>query len=120
MRRFAIIEAPSPLGVGPTGVEELPRVLLELGLQSALAATHEGRVEPPPHDPAREPENQIMNAHAVRAYSVQLAGRVEALLRRELFPVVLGGDCNILLGNLLALRRLGCYGLLFLDGHADF
>jgi arginase len=36
------------------------------------------------------------------------------------FPVVLGGDCSILLGNLLALRRRGRYGLLFLDGHADF
>jgi len=33
---------------------------------------------------------------------------------------VLGGDCSILLGNLLALRRRGRYGLLFLDGHADF
>jgi arginase len=34
--------------------------------------------------------------------------------------VVLGGDCSILLGNLLALKRRGRYGLLFLDGHADF
>jgi arginase len=33
---------------------------------------------------------------------------------------VLGGDCSILLGPLLALRRRGRYGLLFIDGHADF
>jgi arginase len=33
---------------------------------------------------------------------------------------VLGGDCSILLGTTLALRRRGRYGLLFLDGHADF
>jgi arginase len=33
---------------------------------------------------------------------------------------VLGGDCSILLGCMLALRRRGRYGLLFLDGHADF
>jgi len=33
---------------------------------------------------------------------------------------VLGGDCSIVLGCLLALRRRGRYGLLFLDGHADF
>jgi arginase len=33
---------------------------------------------------------------------------------------VLGGDCSILIGNLLALRRLGKYGLFFIDGHADF
>jgi arginase len=36
------------------------------------------------------------------------------------FPVVLGGDCSIMLGCLLALRRRGRHGLLFLDGHADF
>jgi len=36
------------------------------------------------------------------------------------FPIVLGGDCSILLGRLLALKRRDRYGLLFLDGHADF
>jgi len=35
-------------------------------------------------------------------------------------PLVLGGDCSILLGTTLALRRRGRFGLLFIDGHADF
>jgi len=34
--------------------------------------------------------------------------------------VVLGGDCTILLGSMLAFRRRGRYGLLFIDGNADF
>jgi arginase len=33
---------------------------------------------------------------------------------------VLGGDCSILLGTMLALRRRGRYGLLYIDGDADF
>ena len=33
---------------------------------------------------------------------------------------MLGGDCSILLGTTLALRRRGRFGLLFIDGHADF
>ena len=33
---------------------------------------------------------------------------------------MLGGDCSILLGAMLALRRRGRYGLVFLDGHLDF
>jgi arginase len=33
---------------------------------------------------------------------------------------VLGGDCSILLGCMLAMRRERRAGLLFLDGHADF
>jgi arginase len=36
------------------------------------------------------------------------------------FPIVLGGDCSILLGSALALKRRGRFGLLFIDGHADF
>ena len=50
-----------------------------------------------------------------------LADIVGPVVARGSFPVVLGGDCSILLGNLLALRRTGRrHGLLFLDGHADF
>ena len=33
---------------------------------------------------------------------------------------MLGGDCSILLGSMLALRRLGRFGLAFVDGHLDF
>ena len=33
---------------------------------------------------------------------------------------MLGGDCSILLGPMLALNGRGRYGLLFLDGHMDF
>ena len=36
------------------------------------------------------------------------------------FPVVLGGDCSLLLGTMLALRRRGRYGVLYIDGNADF
>jgi arginase len=51
---------------------------------------------------------------------MKLADTVGTLLNRGEFPIVLGGDCSILLGNLLALRRRARYGLLFVDGHADF
>jgi arginase len=35
-------------------------------------------------------------------------------------PVVLGGDCSILIGIALALHRRGHHGLAFLDGHLDY
>ena len=58
---------------------------------------------------------------AFRDFAVMLADIVGPMVKRGAFPVVLGGDCSILLGNLLALRRTGRrHGLLFLDGHADF
>ncbi len=115
-----VVEAPSILGLFPKGVETLPDALLAAGLAQRLKARRAGRVEPPPYDPRRDPETLLLNPQGLAAYAVALADTVGALVDDGAFPVVLGGDCSILLGNLLALRRRGRYGLLFLDGHADF
>ncbi|MEU9332655.1 arginase family protein [Streptomyces sp. NPDC048290] len=120
MRDVAIIEAPSVLGLRPTGVEELPEALLGAGLAEGLRAVRAGRVEPPPYLPDRDPETGVLNPAGIADYSVRLADAVGAVLDDGMFPLVLGGDCSILLGNLLALRRRGRYGVFFLDGHTDF
>ncbi|MEV0238750.1 arginase family protein [Streptomyces sp. NPDC050674] len=120
VRKLAIVEAPSVLGLRPTGVEELPAALLGAGLAEGLGAWHAGRVEPPPYDPERDPATGLLNAGGIAAYSVALADAVGEVLGRGRFPVVLGGDCSVLLGPLLALRRRDRHGLLFLDGHSDF
>jgi arginase len=62
----------------------------------------------------------LLNTQAITKYSVKLADAVGEVLDNGEFPLVLGGDCSILLGNLLALRRRGRFGLFFADGHADF
>jgi arginase len=120
MSELAIIEAPSVLGLRPTGVERLPDALLGAGLAAGLSARHAGRVEPPPWDPRRDPRHGLLNAHAIARYSSALADATGAALARGEVPVVLGGDCSILLGSMLALRRRGRFGLLFVDGHTDF
>ncbi|MET9515642.1 arginase family protein [Streptomyces sp. NPDC002994] len=120
MRQPAIIEAPSVLGLRPSGVEDLPTALLDAGLLADLGAVWAGRVEAPAYDPRRDARTGILNPAGIAEYSVRLADMVGSVLGRGCFPVVLGGDCSILLGNLLALRRRGRYGLLFLDGHTDF
>ncbi|MGX5211303.1 arginase family protein [Streptomyces violaceus] len=120
MRDVAIVEAPSVLGLRPTGVEELPEALLGAGLAEGLGAVRAGRVEPPAYDPERDPDTGVLNPDGIAAYSVALADAVSAVLDDGRFPVVLGGDCSVLLGNLLALRRRDRHGLLFLDGHTDF
>lgn len=118
--RFAIVEAPSILGLHPTGVERLPKALLGAGLAEKLSARHATRVEPPPHDALRDQATMLMNPRAIAGYSIELADAVGLVIDGGEFPIVLGGDCSIVLGNLLALRRRGRYGLLFVDGHADF
>lgn len=118
--RFAIIEAPSVLGLFPNGVETLADVLLAAGLAERLNARRAGAVKPPPYDGRRDSETLLLNPLGIRDYSIALADTVSSVLQAGEFPIVLGGDCSIMLGCLLALRRSGRYGLLFLDGHADF
>jgi arginase len=121
MRELAIIEAPSVLGLRPSGVQDLPTALLDAGLLDDLDAARSGRVEPPAYDPVRDADAQVLNPHAIADYSARLADTVGDVLDTGRVPVVLGGDCSILLGNLLALRRRADRpGLLFLDGHTDF
>jgi arginase len=78
------------------------------------------RVEPLAYRHGRDPETLILNAPAIVEWSPRLADAFEEVIATGDFPVVLGGDCTILLGTMLALRRRGRFGLLFIDGHADF
>jgi arginase len=101
-------------------VERAPAALLAAGLADGLAARPAGRVPATGYSAARDPVTKIMNPQALGGYSRRLADAVAAVLDRAEFPIVLGGDCSILLGTMLALRRRGRYGLLYIDGDADF
>jgi arginase len=116
----AIVEAPSHLGLRAAGVEALPEALLAAGLAERLGARRATRLAIPAFDPTIDAATGLLNPRGLREYASQLADAVGAVLDEGAFPIVLGGDCTILLGITLALRRRGRFGLLFLDGHADF
>jgi arginase len=116
----AIVEAPSHLGLRAAGVEALPEALLAAGLAERLGARRATRLAIPAFDPTIDAATGLLNPRGLRDYASQLADAVGAVLDEGAFPIVLGGDCTILLGITLALRRRGRFGLLFLDGHADF
>jgi len=120
MPNYTVIDAPSNLGLRPTGIETLPTALKSAGLLTKLSATYAGRVSPLPYHPDRDPLTHMRNADAIRIYAQHLADVVSPQVQAGRFPIVLGGDCSILLGAMLALQRIGHYGLFFLDGHADF
>ncbi|MFG2530521.1 arginase family protein [Streptomyces sp. NPDC048516] len=127
MRRTVLIDAPSNLGLRPPapgtvpGCYKLAGALREQGLLRRLGALEGGVVVPPRYDLGewREGDGDF-NAPALAAYTGKLATRVQEHVGSGDFPVVLGGDCSILLGVVLALRRLGRYGVVYLDGHGDF
>lgn len=125
-RVIAVLDAPSVLGLRPPapgrvpGARRLPEALRGHRLVQRLGAADAGRVEPPPYSPAMDPVTGVRNGAAIPGYSTALADRLEELVRADSFPLVLGGDCSILLGAMLALRRLGRYGLVSVDGGLDF
>jgi arginase len=102
------------------GARRLPEALRRHRLLERLGAADAGRVEPPPYRPDIDPASGVRNGDTLPGYSVALADRLVGLVRAGAFPLVLGGDCSILLAAMLALRRLGRYGLVSVDGGLDF
>jgi arginase len=126
-RRPAVLDAPSNLGLSPPvegavpGCYKTAGALRDHGLVRRLRAGDGGYVTPPRYDRGSwKPGDGVFNPTAIAAYSQRLADRIGTLLDGGHFPVVLGGDCSILLGAALAVNRRGRYGLAFLDGHSDF
>lgn len=123
---IAVLDAPSNLGLRPPreghepGVRRLARALRGHRVVERLNAEDAGRVDPPPYVFGPDEETGYLNGPGLADYAERLASRVGELLDTGRFPVVLGGDCSILLGPMLALRRRGTFGLAYLDGHDDY
>src|SRR3982751_136640 len=132
MRRIAILDAPSNLGLRPPtatsvpGCAKAPGALRDHGLIPRLSARDAGCLPPPRYDPGDwRPGDGVCHAAEIATYSRRLADRIGAIIDAGEFPVVLGGDCSIVLGSGIAMNRLGeavggRIGLVFVDGHSDF
>jgi arginase len=142
MRHVAVVGAPSSIGLRPhheTGtpqeVNRAPETLRDLRVVERLDATDLGDVLPPPYEDFERPPGKARNEAGVASYSRSLADRVAACLDDDRFPVVIGGDCSIVLGCLFGASRAGRdtgragretgsdrirIGLVYVDGHADF
>lgn len=127
-RPIAVVGAPSSIGIRPYDdgeqrhLDRAPSVLRGRNLVSRLGAIDFGDVTPPPYRDYARPVEHARNEELVLAYSRALAERVVSATYGNRFAVVIGGDCSIVLGCLLAAReRLGGpVGLVYLDAHADF
>ena len=121
-----IVEAPSNLGLKPPlpgrepGTARAPAALRRAGLHELVSPTRVVRVEAPAYAPDDNRAVNVRNVALIADYSRRLADAVGGCLSRDEFPLVLGGDCSILVGNMLALRRRGEPALIYIDGHTDF
>ncbi|HEX2445987.1 MAG TPA: arginase family protein [Vicinamibacterales bacterium] len=125
--RLVVIGAASSIGIRPyeTGdarhLDRAPAALRRQGLVERLSADDLGDITSAPYRDFTRPPDGIRNEREVAHYSGLLAEQITAGLDGGRFPVVLGGDCSIVLGTLLGLtRRAARVGLAYIDAHADF
>jgi arginase len=125
-REISILTAPVSLGLRPgargqePGSWRAPEVLLAAGLAKQVGALRHVDLARPTYDFNERPGTRIRNGDTLRAFLLVLAERVRADLEAGRFPLVLGGDCSVMLGCLYGARRAGGRGLVHVDGHSDF
>lgn len=108
------------------GVARAPAALRGAGLKEALIdagleVTNRGDVSLPGPSRERDPDSGVIGPEVLRTMIGRVRSAVIDSLERGAFPVVLGGDCPILLGCLGAAadHAEGRPRLLFVDGHED-
>ena len=125
-RKIGLTGVPSSAGAHWPGQEKAPAALRELGLlkrieDAGVSVDDHGDLPRVRFHPDKQRRHK-QNLDAVVGVASRVADSVEAMLRADQVPLVVGGDCTIELGVLAgALRggRGGELGLLYVDGHAD-
>jgi arginase len=118
MARLAIVDAPIDCSGAGRGEEHAPAALRAAGLVERVRARDAGEADARIRDTQRDPDTGVVGAVEVRRASMAIASRVHEVLEARERPLVLGGDCTLLLGVFQAVPRGS--GLWFVDGHADF
>ncbi len=118
MARLTLVDAPLDCSGAGRGEEHAPGALRAAGLVERLGARDAGEAGARIRDTRRDPGTGVVGADDVRRASGAIAARVRELLEAGERPLVVGGDCTLLLGVFQALPRGS--GLWFVDGHADF
>lgn len=106
------------------GVAEAPAALRAAGLVEGLvdagaAVVDRGDLRIGPTSPGRDPVSGLIDPDGLLRMLRVVREEVRAALREEAFPLVIGGDCPVLLGCLAAWPDETEVGLLFVDGHED-
>ncbi|WP_039786887.1 arginase family protein [Actinoalloteichus spitiensis] len=120
-RSIAVLDAPSNLGLRPPpdggvpGCGKAPGVLRDAGLLTALGAVDAGVVTPGRYRPDWTP-GTVRNEATIAEHAARLAARLDRITGQGGLPLVLGGDCSILVGVGAHLRRRGRFGLVSFDG----
>ena len=126
MKKAVLVESPSNLGLREPspgkepGVKRLPDWLRKQGLHEAIGFEDSIRIDSPSYSPETDKETGILNVDSLVSHALNQAEEIKKLLDDDKLPLVLGGDCSIMIGSAIALKQSGDYALFYLDGHTDF
>jgi arginase len=125
-RETIIINAPSNLGLRPLreghepGTWRAPDALAAGGLAAAIGTTDRIDIPRPMYRAEAQNGTQLRNGLGIRAFALDLARNVSDAIASKRFPIVVGGDCSVLLGALAGARKHSDLSLVHIDGHSDF
>jgi arginase len=113
--------APLDSAAAGDGEERAPEALRAAGLAALIGARDEGDVAAVLRPPERDRRSGIIAFGSLVQASEEIAAAVDRALSGDERPIVLGGDCSLMIGVAAGLRRVGREaGLCFIDGHADY
>ena len=123
MTGIGVLGVPTNSAGTTDGVALAPTALREAGLVDALEwvspVVDYGDVTLPAPSPDRDPVTHLIDPAGLTALVEAVRSSVASILTDDRFPLVVGGDCPVLLGCLAAFGSAETRGLLFVDGHED-
>jgi arginase len=123
MRTIGLLGVPTNSAGKIDGVARGPIALREAGLVDALRRHTElhdyGDVTLPDPSPTRASRSHVIDPAGLDALVARVRDAVAPILQNGHLPLVVGGDCPLLLGCLAASSERDPVGLLFVDGHED-
>lgn len=122
-RTIGLLGVPTNSSGRIEGVARSPTVLRENGLVDSIrqhADVHDyGDVALPSPSSERDADTHIIDPEGLAVLVARVRDAVAEILDDGKLPLIVGGDCPLLLGCLAAAAGRDRLGLLFVDGHED-
>ncbi|WP_345988010.1 arginase family protein [Chryseobacterium sp. Chry.R1] len=102
------------------GVRKLPDWLRKHNFHAKLHPKNILRLNGPDYAMDFDEETQVKNPDRIIEYAQKQSDLILKNYDKSTLNVIIGGDCSILIGTAIALKKLGNFGLFYLDGHTDY
>lgn len=102
------------------GVKKLPDWLRKFDFHKRINPKNIFKLESPAYIMNFDEETGVKNPDQIIEYAKKQADLILNNSRKNAFHIMLGGDCSILIGAAIALKKMGNFGLFYLDGHTDY